>query len=100
MTTGLSYLDKMIKVALDFTEDRKLSRDIAADIFADAQVLFDRCRERRGFSEKEFMSRAKQLLIVLGRLKYVLLGKPLADLEALMDALLTEVTKNPRKEDS
>lgn len=97
----MSYLDRKIKLALDFTEDRKLNSFTADQVFSDAQVMFDDCREHRGFGEKAFMDRAKQLLVVLGRLKYVLKGKPLQDLEALMDYLLTEVTRRqpgePRK---
>lgn len=94
-----SYLDRKIKLALSFTEDRKLSLDTADTIFADAHVMFDDARDHRGFSEKAFIERAKQLLVVLGRLKGVLKGKPLQDLEVLMDYLLTEVTKKQRNQE-
>jgi hypothetical protein len=92
-TERLGYLDRKIKLALDFTEDRKLSLDTADEIFGDVKVMFDDARDRRNFGEKTFLARSKLLLMVLGRLKYVLKDKPRQDLEAIMDVLLTEVTK-------
>jgi hypothetical protein len=92
-----SYLDRKIRLALDFTEDRKINLDTADQIFGDVRVMFDDCRDRRGFGEKAFLERSKSILVVLGRLKCVLKGKPLSDLEWLMDYLLTEVTKKAEK---
>lgn len=92
----LLYLDRKIKLALDFTEEGKISKDISNEIFSDLVAMFDDARAQRQFGEKAFIGRAKLLLVVMGRLRSILDGKPRTDLEALMDYLLTEVTKNSK----
>jgi hypothetical protein len=89
----MTYLDKKIKLAFDCTVDVKLTDDLALEIFQDTSRLADGARELRPYGRNLFVARSKLILVVLGRLKRHLIGKPLDELHILEDELLTAVTQ-------
>lgn len=90
--SSLSYLDRKIKLAFDFSCNHPLNDD-AGEMFLDVVAMVDDTRSRRPFGQKIFIARSKILLMVLGKLRPHLTGKSVQDLDAIEGMLLSAVTQ-------
>jgi hypothetical protein len=90
---AVAWLDRKIRLASSFTSAGVADRDEAEEVWGDLDRAVGDARELRQFGEEIFIRRAKQILIIMTRLRPLLREKPLADLDATEQYLLCQVTK-------
>jgi hypothetical protein len=89
----VAWLDRKLRLASSFTSNGVADRDEAGEVWKDLERAAGDARELRQFGEGAFLRRAKQILIIMTRLRPLLQEKPLSDLDALEQYLLGQVTK-------